>query len=386
MIDIPVSASSRTTVQAVRQASQLIEAAAARVNSGLRVSSPSEGASAFFDGAALTARATALLKAKDKLTDAATVTGSTVAKIDEITTLLASAKTSATAAKGGAVAGGVATTSTGNIVTTAASLVTGTVAGVADGDAFTITHDGTTTTITNTTGTTFTSLAAQITAVTGLTATVADGTALVITASDGKSITITDSVNTLSASLGVASSSNGTVATNATRLAAEQQFNLALTQISALIGNSTFLGKNLLSSSPDSLTVALNENGGNLYTVTGVDSSLSGLNLTSVTEGQGFATDTLITASIAQIDTATSALSRTRSAVDSGGSIINSHLSYITDLVTIVQDGASKLVDANLSAENANLLALKTRHNLSVTGVGLFFKDGTILTSLLQVT
>jgi hypothetical protein len=38
-----------------------------------------------------------------------------------------------------------------------------------------------------------------------------------------------------------------------------------------------------------------------------------------------------------------------------------------------------------LDEEAANLLALQTRHDLSVTSVGLFFKEGTVLTTLLQL-
>ena len=71
-------------------------------------------------------------------------------------------------------------------MTTALADVTDTITGAVDNDAFTISHDGTTTTITNTAGSTFTSIAAQIDAISDLTAIVSDGNEIVITAVDGK--------------------------------------------------------------------------------------------------------------------------------------------------------------------------------------------------------
>ena len=97
-----------------------------------------------------------------------------------------------------------------------------------------------------------------------------DGNALIITAADGKDITIANNVNDLATDLGLATSTNGTEASNDTRRSAETQFDLVRTQIDNLATDSTTLGTNLLQSSPDSHTVILNEDGSSTLTIAGV--------------------------------------------------------------------------------------------------------------------
>jgi len=385
MVDIPITAQTRTTLLALNQAKALIDASSKRITTGLRVASPFDGVSAFFDAQDLSTRTVNLLKTKERLTDAAVVTGGTVANLDEITSLLNTAKSLVTAAKGSAVSGAVSTTSTGDVVTTALADVTDTIAGAVDDDSFTITHDGTSTVITNTAGSTFTSIVAQIEAISGLSASVSDGNAIVITAADGNDININDTTNNLATDLGLASSSNGTVATNTTRSSAETQFDLIRANITSLVGESGFLGTNLLKSSPDDLVVALNESGGNDLTVSGVASTSSALSLTAVDALGSFATDTGIDITIAEIDAALTTVNTTRSAISTDDSIIASRLSFVDGLVDLLGEGVDRLVGTDLDEESANLLALQTRHDLSVTGVGLFFREGTVLTTLLQL-
>ena len=385
MVDIPITAQTRTTLVALSQARALIDASSKRITTGLRVSSPLDGVSAFFDAQELSTRTVNLLAAKERLTNAAIITGGTVASLDEIITLLNTAKSLVTAAKGGAVSGVVSTTSTGNVVSSEAADVTDTISGAADGDTFKITHDGTTTVITNSAASTFTSIVAQIEAISGITASVSDGNAIVITAADGNDINVNDDTNDLATDLGLASSTNGTVATNTTRSSAETQFDLIRTKITTLVGAASFLGTNLISSSPDDLTVALNESRGDELTVTGVATSSSDLSLTSVDALGSFATDAGITITIAEIDAALTTVNTTRSAISTGGSIIASRLGFIDGLTDLIDDGIHKLTGTNLDEEAANLLALQTRHDLSITSVGLFFKEGTVLTTLLQL-
>ncbi len=385
MVDVPITAQTRTTLIALAEAKALIDASSKRITTGLKIASPFDGISAFFDAKDLSTRTTNLLNTKEKLTDAAVVTGGTLASLDEIISLLNTAKSLATAAKGGSVSGATSTTVTGDVVTTEAADITDTIAGADDGDTFNITHDGTTTTITNNAAETFTSLVAQIEAISGLSATVSDGAAIVITASDGQDINITTGVGNLATDLGLASSSNGTVATNATRSSAETQFDLILTQITDIVGEASYLGTNLIKSTPDTLTVALNESGGNELSITGTASTVAALSLTSVDALDSFATDTGIEATITEIDAALTTLNTTRSGIATDDSIVSSRLDFIDGLVSVLDEGVDQLVGTDLDEETANLLALQTRHDLSVTGVGLFFKEGTILTTLLQL-
>ena len=385
MIDIPITAQTRTTLAALNQARALIDASSKRITTGLRISSPFDGVSAYFDAQDLSTRTANLLETKERLTEAAVVTGGTVATLDEIIGLLNQAKSLVTAAQGGAVSGAVSTTATGNTVSSASADVTDTISGASDNDSFTVTHNGTSTVITNTSGSTFTSLVAQINAISSLTATVSDGNAIVITAADGNDINIANTTNHLATDLGLASSTNGSVATNTTRSSAETQFDLIRTNITSLAGEAGFLGTNLINSSPDDLIVALNESGGNELTVSGVNSTSSALSLTAVDALDSFATDTGIINTIAEIDAALTTVNTTRSAINTDDGIINSRLDFVDGLIDLLDDGVDKLIATDLDEESANLLALQTRHDLSVTGLGLFFKEGTVLTTLLQL-
>ena len=386
MADVPITAQTRTTLAALSQARALIDASSKRITTGLRVSSPFDGVSAFFDAQELSTRTTNLMEAKERLTNAAVITGGTVASLEEIIGLLNTAKSLVTAAKGGAVSGAVSTTSTGNVVSSAGADVTDTISGAVDGDSFKITHNGTSTIITNSAGSTFTSIVAQISAISGLSASVSDGSALVITAADGNDINIIDETNNLATDLGLSSSTNGTVATNTTRSSAETQFDLIRTNINTLVGAASFLGTNLISSSPDDLVVALNENHGDELTVSGVATSSSALNLTAVDELGSFATDEGIETTIAEIDAALTTVNNTKSSINTDSSIIASRLDFMDGLTDLIEDGIEKLTGTDLDEESANLLALQTRHDLSITSVGLFFREGTALTKLLQLS
>jgi flagellin len=384
MVDFPLASPTRRNLSSLVQAKQLIEASSRRIATGLRVSSPLEGVAAFFDAKELSTRATQLLNSKEEMTDAAVVTGGTLADIDEITSLLTTAKLLAAAAKGGAVSGATATTVSSNTVTDASADITDTISGASDGDAFSVTHDGTTTAITNSSGSTFDSLVAQIHAISGLTATVSDGNAILISASDGLDITIGNTTNDLATDLGLSSSTNGIIATNATRSSAETQFDLTLSKISLLVGKSSYLGTNLLKTDPDTLELALNEHGGDIFELTGVASTVTALSLTEVDSINLYATDAGIDASILEIDAAITALSQTRSSISTGASIINSRLVFASALVDVLNEGAERLVATNLDEEQANLVALQTRHNLSASGIGMFFQNGNILTTILH--
>ena len=92
MADIPITAQTRTTLAALSQARTLIDASSKRITTGLRVSSPFDGVAAFFDAQELSTRTVNLLEAKERLTNAAVITGGTVTSLDEIISLLNTAK------------------------------------------------------------------------------------------------------------------------------------------------------------------------------------------------------------------------------------------------------------------------------------------------------
>ena len=380
MAEFPiVNARLRSTLIGVQQARQLIEISSKRLATGLRVSSPFEGVSAFFDANALNSRAARLLSIKDKITNGAIVTAGTIAALDEVIAIVEAMKAEANSALG------VSATISANTVTTALADVTDTITGAVDNDAFTISHDGTTTTITNTAGSTFTSIAAQIDAISDLTAIVSDGNEIVITAVDGKNITITESVNNLAADLGVASSTNGTFITSAKRQVAELNFDDLRDQISTIIGAATFLGTNLIASSPGSLTVQLADNSTSKVIISGVSSSAASLSISAVDTAGNFATNAGITASIAELDTALATLRNTKATFKTNDSILDSRTQFVENLIELLGEGAKKLTVADLEEESATILALQTRHDLAIVQIDSVFESEKTLANLLRL-
>ncbi len=384
MADINLSLATRTTLLQVQRTRALIDATAQRLSTGVRVSVITNAA-AFFDARSLTDRASDLLGIKDKISVAASTVGAAVAAIDSIISLVNQMRGLAVSVKGGAVSGAVPTTVTGNVVNNAGKKVTSEIAGAENNDSFDITYNGTTTTIVNENGDTFNDIRDKINAISGLTATVSDGNPLVITAADGQDIVITNNVNDLATDLGLATSTNGTLATNTLRAAAETQFDSLRIQIDNLVNDTTFLGVNLLKALPDSLTVKFNEDGTASLTVSGIASDSTALGISAVDSADSFATDAGIDTIVAQLDAALTTLRTTQSTLGGNNTLINIRLTFTENLINTLEDGAAKLINADLNAEAANLLALQVRHDLALGALGLSFDNGSAIFALLQL-
>ncbi len=384
MADINLSIATRTTLLQVRRARALIDATAKRMSTGVRVSAVTN-ATAFFDARSLTDRASDLLTVKDKITEAASTVGAAVAAIDSIISLVNQMRGLAVSVKGGAVSGAVATTVTGDVVANASLKVTNVLAGAENNDSFDITYNGTTTTIVNQNNDTFTDIRDKINAISGLTATVSNGTAFVITAADGQDIVIANNVNDLATDLGLATSTNGSLATNTLRAAAETQYDSLRTQIDNLVNDTTFLGINLLKASPDSLTVTFNEAGTAKLTVSGIASDSTALSISAVDSADSFATDAGIDTIVAQLDAALTTLRTTQSTLGGNNTLINTRFTFTENLIDTLEDGAAKLINADLNKEAANLLALQTRHDLALGALALSFDNGSAIFALLQL-
>ena len=384
MADINLSLATRTTLLQVQRTRTLIDVIAERLSTGVRVSAITN-ATAFFDARSLTDRAGDLLGIKDRISGAASTVGAAVAAIDSIISLVNQMRGLAVSVKGGAVSGAVATTVTGNVVADVSQSVTATLAGAEDNDSFDITYNGTTTTIVNQNGDTFTDIRDKINAITGLTATVSNGNALVITAADGQDIVITNNVNDLATDLGLATSTNGSVATNTLRSTAETQFDSLRTQIDNLVNDATFLGVNLLKASPDNLSVTFNEDGTASLTVSGIASDSTALSIGAVDSADSFATDAGIDTIVARLDTALTTLRTTQSTLGGNNALINTRFAFTENLINTLEDGAAKLINADLAEEAANLLAVQTRHDLALAALGLSFDNGSAVFALLQL-
>ncbi len=384
MADITLSPATRTTLLQLQRTRALIDATAQRLATGVRVSSITN-ALAFFNARSLTDRAGDLLGIKDNISAATSTVGAAVAAIDSIISLVNQMRSLAVSVKGSAASGPVATTVTGNVVADASQRVRSALAGAELGDSFDITHNGTTTTISIRWSTDFDDVVAAINAISGLTATVSNGNPLVITAADGQDIVIANNVNDLATDLGLATSTNGSVGgTGTLRAAAETQFDSLRIQIDNLVNDTTFLGVNLLKALPDSLTVKFNEDGTASLTVSGIASDSTALGISAVDSADSFATDAGIDTIVAQLDAALTTLRTTQSTLGGNNTLINIRLTFTENLINTLENGAAKLINADLNEEAANLLALQIRYDLALYALSLSFDNGSAIFNMLQ--
>ena len=379
MAYIDLNPATRTTLLQVLKTQALMAATANRLATGVRVSA-NANAAALVKARSLTDRAVALLGIKDNISTSAITVGVAGAAIDSIISLVDQMRALALSVKA------VATTVTGDVVTDVAQTVTTALAGAEDNDSFDITYNETTTTIVNENGDTFTDIRDKINAISGLTATVSDGNSLIITAADGQDIVITNNVNDLATDLGLATSTNGTLPTNTLREAAETQFDMFRMQIDYLVSDTTFLGVNLLKALPDNLFVNFNEDGTAGLTVSGKASDSSALGISAVDTADSFATDAGIDTIVAQIDAALITLGTTQSTLGYNNTLLNIRLTFTKELANTLAGGVAKLINADLNAEAANLLALRARNDLTLGAMSLSLNNGSAIFDLLKLS
>lgn len=312
----------------------------------------------------------------------------------------ASATTSVTTAAvaGGAVTGlgltgggsalssgtGVTFTDT-TVAVTSGDLLTSAYSGLSVGNSFTIaTATGSTNTFTVAADTTVSDL---VTAIGGadssLTASFnTTSRAIEIAGSTGAAVTFTDVSGTSVASLGLTNGTSnltsGTATTYGSSGSASEvatlntDFASILGQIDTLLNDSSYKGTNLLSGSNDFI-VKFNADGSSSLTLTGLDLGVTGntdLKFTLDAGGYDF-TGSGITTALADTQNAIDHLRSVASTFGTGLGIIQTREEFTSQLVSVLQSGSDKLINANLEEESANLLALQTRQALGIQSLSI---------------
>jgi flagellin len=195
------------------------------------------------------------------------------------------------------------------------------------------------------------------------------------------------------------------------RAAATTQFTELATQISQLVQDASYQGLNLLSSSSNELTVQFSErtasqlvvtgyaliNGAasaasseNLFTAALVYDSASAFQFTNLVAGTGagvaYAGFSLMNVNdatsganiqsaynntVTTLDNAISNLQGIGSALGTNVAILQTRLSFSSDYINTLTDGADKLTLADLNEEGANLQALQTRQQLGIQALSI---------------
>ncbi len=151
-----------------------------------------------------------------------------------------------------------------------------------------------------------------------------------------------------------------------TRATLASQFDALRTQITQLAQDSGFNGINLLAG--DDLTVDLNEDGSSTVTINGVDNTdLTNGDIVIAAAANNWAAD-------ADIDDLTAALTELRSQAQALGSSLSTvqiRQEFTKAIINTLKIGADALTLADANEESANMLALQTRQQLSITALSL---------------
>lgn len=145
----------------------------------------------------------------------------------------------------------------------------------------------------------------------------------------------------------------------------ETEYDTVLTQIDALVGDSSYNGTNLLEG--DSLTTFFNESRTSSLVTTGQGATSDALGLSEANFGRS----ETIGAAIDDTDSAMSTLESFSSSLSNDLTIIQTRETFAENTIATLQEGADKLTVADQNEESAKLLALQVRQLLGVSALTL---------------
>src|SRR5215467_7977221 len=153
------------------------------------------------------------------------------------------------------------------------------------------------------------------------------------------------------------------------RAALVSQFNNILSQITTTAQDSSFNGVNLLNG--DTLKLVFNEKATSTLSITGVSFTASGLGLSNLTAGTDLVDNASTNKVLNSLDQASTTLRSQASTFGSNLSVVQNRQDFSKNLINVLQTGSSNLTLADTNEEGANLLALQTRQQLSLTSLSL---------------
>jgi flagellin len=156
---------------------------------------------------------------------------------------------------------------------------------------------------------------------------------------------------------------------SATRGGLVSQFNNILSQITTTAQDASYNGVNLLNG--DQLKLVFNEKGTSTLSITGVSFTASGLNLSNLTVGTDFVDNASTNGVLTTLNAASVTLRSQASTFGSNLSVVQNRQDFNKNLINVLQTGSSQLTLADTNEEGANLLALQTRQQLSLTSLSL---------------
>ena len=158
------------------------------------------------------------------------------------------------------------------------------------------------------------------------------------------------------------------------------QYNTVLTQINQMAADSGYKGINLLQSAELTVEFA-SEAGKSTLKLTGFGDTTTTFNINGLSAemsdlGSNWVTGTTvntdnISTSIDNLETARGELRVRSKTLSSSLSIITAREEFTAQMINTLGDGASKLTEADMNEEGANMLMLQTRQALGTTSLSL---------------
>lgn len=362
--DVNLTAGIRQNLLSLQSTTKLLEQTQSRLSSGKRVNSAIDDPSAFFAARSLSNRASDLSAKKDGIGLGISALKAADKSLTAMTTLVEQAKSLASQAQ--EASSQVTTISSADISAGAADLGAG-IATITDADAFTIkVGDATAVTITVDDGDSATDLAAKIDAVDSAINAAYNVTTgkIDITGTTGTSVTFADGAGTPlvdSSLFAVGTQTFGSTGSGTDIATLETNFKEIMDQIDSLRTDALYKGTNLLNG--DTLSVSFNEDGSSKLDVAGVTYNYTGLGFTTKASVD-WTTSGDIDTSVTEATAALSSIRSQQSTFGTNLSIVQAREDFTTDMINALQEGAGKLVNADLNEEGANMLALQTRQAL----------------------
>jgi flagellin-like hook-associated protein FlgL len=152
----------------------------------------------------------------------------------------------------------------------------------------------------------------------------------------------------------------------------QDQYEVMIGQMEDIIEDSGYKGTNLLDhANNQQIVVSFDENGASALTVSAVD--VDGYQDVESIAAWDDADDSVtnMTASISNLDTLRDTVRTAAKTLSNQLSTITTRQEFTTKMINTLEDGAAKLVNADLNEEGANMLMLQTRQSLGTTSLSL---------------
>ncbi|MEQ1887515.1 MAG: flagellin [Bryobacteraceae bacterium] len=146
------------------------------------------------------------------------------------------------------------------------------------------------------------------------------------------------------------------------------QFNDLRGQIDLLTGDASYQGLNLINGTGETLTVSFSNDTASILDIDSVDLTVGSLGL-DITSAASFSLTSNVEAAITELDSAITTLRSQGSTLGSNVSLLQTRLEFTQKYVNVLEGGASKLTLADINEEGANLVALQTRQQLSISAL-----------------